>query len=75
MLDLKEILGEVELVLAQCYSDGWPVNRAAAGTDLSPITEVKGLYVVGDGAKGDEIEVDGIAMGVSKVIEHISHNL
>ncbi len=71
--DLKEILKgyEYEILVIQSFSDGWPVNRARAGRDCSNRTPVKGLYMVGDGAKGEDIEVDGIAIGVERVVKEI----
>ena len=57
--------------MVQCYRDSWPVNRVRAGYDPSPITPIKNLYVVGDGAKGDDIEVEGIALGVMEALSHI----
>ena len=71
--DIKEVLKgyEYDVLAVQSYSDGWPVNRVKAGTDISFRTPYNGLYVVGDGAKGDDIEVDGIALGVEEVIGKI----
>ncbi len=45
-----------------------------AGKDIGLETPCRNVFVVGDGAKGDAIEVDGIALGVEKVIESISHH-
>lgn len=60
------------LLMAQTYSDGWPVNRCRSGLDISPLTPFDGLYLVGDGVKGrGGIEVDGIAMGVEQVLSHV----
>ncbi len=72
--DLEEIFSgkEYEVLLVQSYSDGWPVNRSASGTDLKNITPIKGLYVVGDGAKGKGgIEVEGVALGVKDALQDI----
>jgi len=71
--DLKELLKgyDYEILAVQSFSDGWPVNRALAGSDVGCKTPVNGLYVVGDGAKGHDIEVDGIALGVEEVVEEI----
>jgi phytoene dehydrogenase-like protein len=58
------------LLLVQTYRDDWPVNRIASGFDLGNLTPVKGLYVVGDGAKGKGyIEVDGVAAGVKNLLD------
>ncbi len=72
--DLREIFKpkKFEVLLIQSYWDGWPVNRAASGQDIGGETPYSNLYVVGDGAKGrGGIEVEGIAMGVEEVINHI----
>jgi uncharacterized FAD-dependent dehydrogenase len=52
------------------YSANWPVNRISSGFDLGNLTPVKGLFVVGDGAKGKGgIEVEGVALGVRNMLE------
>jgi len=69
--DLEDIfLGDdYEVLMVQTYRDGWPVNRAGSGSDLGNTTPIKGLYIVGDGAKGKGgIEVEGVAMGVENTI-------
>ncbi|RLI70042.1 NAD(P)/FAD-dependent oxidoreductase [Archaeoglobales archaeon] len=67
--DLKEILKgyEYEILAIQSYTDGWPVNRVKAGMDVGIETPYNNLFVVGDGAKGDDIEVDGIALGIIRL--------
>ncbi|CAD7769111.1 NAD(P)-binding Rossmann-like domain protein [Candidatus Methanoperedenaceae archaeon GB37] len=60
---------EDDVLLVQTYIDE-PVNRALQGSDLDPITPIKGLYLAGDGVK-DGIEVEGIARSVETVIESI----
>jgi phytoene dehydrogenase-like protein len=58
------------VLLVQCYRDDWPVNRIASGFDLGNLTPIKGLYVVGDGAKGKGyIEVEGVAAGVMNLLD------
>ena len=55
--------------MVQTYRDGWPVNRAGSGLDMGNTTPIKGLYIVGDGAKGKGgIEVEGVALGVENTI-------
>lgn len=74
LLDLKRLFPDkkYELLLVQCYSNGWPVNRATSGSDIGNTTPVSNLYVVGDGAKGKGgIEVEGVALGVRDVIKKI----
>jgi len=62
----------LRLLLAQSYSDGWPVNRCRPGHDVSPSTPFEGLYLVGDGVKGrGGVEVEGIAMGVESALSSI----
>jgi phytoene dehydrogenase-like protein len=72
--DLKEIFPgkKYEVLLVQSYHDGWPVNRAASGTDPGNETPIPALYVVGDGAKGKGgIEVEGVALGVAATMKKI----
>ncbi len=72
--DLKDIFPgkKLEILVIQVHRDGWPVNRAFSGTDCGNLTPVKDLYIVGDGAKGKGgIEVEGIALGVTKALELI----
>ena len=72
--DLKAIFPgkKYEVLLIQSYHDGWPVNRAASGTDPGNETPIPELYVVGDGAKGEGgIEVEGVALGVAATMKKI----
>lgn len=74
LADLQNIFvgHKYEILLIQSYSAKWPVNRSSSGTDISNVTPVKGLYIVGDGAKGKGgIEVEGIALGVKNTMNHI----
>ena len=69
--DLEDIFhkDDYEVLMVQTYRNGWPVNRAGSGSDLGNTTPIKGLYIVGDGAKGKGgIEVEGVAMGVDNTI-------
>jgi phytoene dehydrogenase-like protein len=60
------------VLMVQSYHDDWPVNRVASGYDLGNLTPVKGLFVVGDGAKGHGgIEVEGVALGVQNALDLI----
>ncbi|AXI25571.1 hypothetical protein CFE53_05295 [Methanofervidicoccus sp. A16] len=60
-----------EILHIQTFRDDIPVNHASNGTDVDPIVD-KRLYLVGDGVKGKGgIEVEGIALGVSKVVSWI----
>ncbi|HID47346.1 MAG TPA: NAD(P)/FAD-dependent oxidoreductase, partial [Methanococcaceae archaeon] len=59
----------------QTFRDEIPVNHASSGTDVDPIVDRR-LFLVGDGAKGKGgIEVEGIALGVSKVVRWIENTL
>ncbi len=69
--DLEDIFKgkEYEVLMVQTYRNGWPVNRTASGSFTSNSTPIKGLYIVGDGAKGKGgIEVEGVALGVENTI-------
>jgi phytoene dehydrogenase-like protein len=72
--DLEQIFPnkDYEILLAQSYYNGWPVNRSSSGTDIGNTTPIEGLYVVGDGAKGKGgIEVEGVALGVKNTMNII----
>lgn len=72
--DLKRLFHDkkYEILLVQSYSNGWPVNRAASGSDIGNTTPIDNLYIVGDGAKGKGgIEVEGVALGVGNFIKEI----
>jgi phytoene dehydrogenase-like protein len=60
---------DYEIIAVQSFHDDWPVNRIMSGLDRGYKTPFKNLFVVGDGAKGDDIEVDGIALGVAKLLK------
>lgn len=69
--DLEAIFNgkEYEVLMVQSYRDGWPVNRAESGSCTSNTTPIRGLYIVGDGAKGKGgIEVEGVALGVENTL-------
>jgi phytoene dehydrogenase-like protein len=72
--DLKKMFAgkKYSVLLVQSYYDDWPVNRVASGYDMGNLTPVKGLFVVGDGAKGrGGIEVEGVALGVQNALDLI----
>lgn len=71
--DLKKLMGdrEYEILAIQSYSGDWPVNRVSAGRDVGFRTPFENLVVVGDGAKEDGIEVEGIALGVERAMEEL----
>ncbi|HUW66437.1 MAG TPA: NAD(P)/FAD-dependent oxidoreductase [Candidatus Nanoarchaeia archaeon] len=73
--DIKDLFpGEdYEVLMVQTYRDDWPVNRAGSGSDLGNSTPLKGLYIVGDGAKGKGgIEVEGVALGVANTMAQLN---
>lgn len=75
LADLKKLFPDkkYEVLLVQSYSNGWPVNRAASGSDIGNTTPVDNLYIVGDGAKGKGgIEVEGVALGVRNAMKEIT---
>jgi phytoene dehydrogenase-like protein len=72
--DLKNLFPgkKYSVLLVQTYHDDWPVNRVSSGYDLGNLTPVKGLFIVGDGAKGHGgVEVEGVAMGVQNALDLI----
>jgi hypothetical protein len=78
--DLRNILpgfdDNCQVLMVQSYRDHWPVNRVASGTHLSPETEIKGLYNVGDGIKPiGYMETEGVAAGVEKMLEKFNKDL
>ena len=71
--DIESLFGgkDYEIISIQSYGNGWPVNHASNGTDLNPIVR-DNLLLVGDGVKGvGGIEVEGVAMSVIAVLNHI----
>ncbi|NJD98509.1 NAD(P)/FAD-dependent oxidoreductase [Thermococcus sp. LS1] len=66
-----DIDNEGEILLIQTYLDGNPVNRVASG-QLVEDFPIRDIYVVGDAYKmPGGIEVDGIALGVMRVLEKL----
>ncbi|AEH24697.1 protoporphyrinogen/coproporphyrinogen oxidase [Pyrococcus yayanosii] len=68
--ELAEIFPGAEVIMVQVYRGSNPVNRVRAGMHLEfPLSDV---YVVGDSYRPPGgIEVDGIALGVMRVLERI----
>lgn len=69
--EVEELFPEGEVLMVQTYLDGNPVNRVASGQHLElPLEDV---FVVGDAYKGEGgIEIDGIALGVMKVLQRLN---
>ncbi|NPA47022.1 MAG: oxidoreductase, partial [Thermococci archaeon] len=64
-----ELDREGEILLVQTYLDGNPVNRVASGQAVEDFP-ISGVYVVGDAFRPPGgIEVEGIALGVMRVLE------
>jgi phytoene dehydrogenase-like protein len=58
-----------EILMVQCYHNGWPVNRTMSGKILGPETPVQGLYNVGDAIKPQGwVETEGVAAGVNAAL-------
>jgi len=73
--DIERLFGKAnyEILHIQTFRDDIPVNHASSGTDVDPIVDGR-LFLVGDGAKGKGgIEVEGIALGVSKIVKYIEN--
>ncbi len=72
--DIEKIFGDKdhEILLVQTFRNGFPVNRAVTGYDLDYKTPVQGLYLVGDSAKKETMEVDGISKNVLELYEYLS---
>ncbi|WP_423792497.1 NAD(P)-binding protein [Methanocaldococcus indicus] len=71
--DIERLFKDIDykILLIQSYFDGWPVNYVKSGISINNIISDR-FYLVGDGAKpSGGIEVEGIAMGVLKVYNHI----
>lgn len=67
--DFKE---HCRVLAAQCYRDGWPVNRAVSGQSVNPRTPVENLYLVGDAVKPrGYMETEGVAAGVREVLREL----
>ena len=72
LFNLKGI--DYDILHIQSYRDDIPVNHSSNGTDIDPII-YDNVFIVGDGAKGKGgIEVEGISMGVLKVVDYINNN-
>lgn len=74
--DLEEIIPDFKknchILAIQVFRGEWPVNHARQGLDASQTTPVKGLYLVGDGAKPSGfIMVEGVVESARRVVECI----
>ncbi|MCK4311064.1 MAG: NAD(P)/FAD-dependent oxidoreductase, partial [Methanomicrobia archaeon] len=75
--DVEKIFGdkEYEILLVQTFRNGFPVNKAANGHDFEQKTPIKGLYLVGDSAKKETMEVDGISKGILELYETLASSI
>ncbi|WP_456472321.1 NAD(P)-binding protein [Methanocaldococcus sp.] len=73
--DIERLFKNIDykILHIQSYRDGVPVNHVKSGIYINNKVNDK-LFLVGDGAKGKGgIEVEGIAMGVLKVVNYIGY--
>jgi phytoene dehydrogenase-like protein len=62
-----------KIVSTHVYRGVYPVNHASQGQDFKPVTEVKGLYLVGDGVKPrGYIMTEGVAKSVEIAVDAIT---
>jgi phytoene dehydrogenase-like protein len=73
--DLRRLFGDdfgtrVTVLTMSQYRGEWPVNRAAQGEDVSPVTDLAGLYLVGDAVKpSGYLMVEGVAESVYALLD------
>jgi phytoene dehydrogenase-like protein len=73
--DLRRIFGadfgtKVTILTMSQYRGEWPVNRAMQGEDVSPQTDLAGLYLVGDAVKpSGYLMVEGVAQSVNWLLD------
>jgi hypothetical protein len=73
--DLHRLFGadfgtKVTILTMSQYRGEWPVNRAMQGEDVSPETELAGLYLVGDAVKpSGYLMVEGVAQSVNWLLD------
>ena len=75
LADLRMLFGEAfekhcRILTMSAYRGEWPVNRVAQGEDLTPRTNVEGLYLVGDAVKPPGyLMVEGVAQSVNTFLD------
>ncbi|HEU0002151.1 MAG TPA: NAD(P)/FAD-dependent oxidoreductase [Ktedonobacteraceae bacterium] len=75
LTDLRMLFGAAfekhcRILTMSAYRGEWPVNRIAQGEDLTPRTEVQGLYLVGDAVKpSGYLMVEGVAQSVNTFLD------
>lgn len=62
-----------EILCIHVYQKSWPVNRLKQGEDISSKTDIRNLYLVGDGNKtSGRMMTEGIAHGVKNIVNEIT---
>jgi phytoene dehydrogenase-like protein len=75
LADLRMMFGETfekhcRILTISAYRGEWPVNRLAQGEDVTPQTEVEGLFMVGDAVKpSGYLMVEGVAQSVNQFLD------
>ncbi|MFI5274010.1 MAG: phytoene desaturase family protein [Ktedonobacterales bacterium] len=73
--DLRRLFGDdfgtkITILTMSQYRGEWPVNRMAQGNDVSPLTRLAGLYLVGDAVKpSGYLMVEGVAQSVNTLLD------
>ena len=61
---------KIRILTMSQYRGEWPVNRMAQGDDVSPRTDLAGLYLVGDAVKpSGYLMVEGVAQSVNALLD------
>ncbi|HEV2238904.1 MAG TPA: FAD-dependent oxidoreductase [Ktedonobacterales bacterium] len=75
--DLRRLFGDdfgtrVRILTMSQYRGEWPVNRIAQGEDVAPVTDLAGLYLVGDAVKpSGYLMVEGVAQSVNALLDEV----
>lgn len=74
--DLEKIIPgfrkNCRILAIQVFNGDWPVNYARQGQDASQITPIKGVYLVGDGAKPSGfIMAEGVVESARRVVARV----
>ncbi|HEV2457542.1 MAG TPA: FAD-dependent oxidoreductase [Ktedonobacterales bacterium] len=73
--DLRRLFGDdfgtrITILTMSQYRGEWPVNRLVQGADVTPVTELTGLYLVGDAVKpSGYLMVEGVAQSVNALLD------
>ncbi|MEO7001375.1 MAG: FAD-dependent oxidoreductase, partial [Ktedonobacterales bacterium] len=73
--DLRRLFGDdfgtkITILTMSQYRGEWPVNRLAQGSDVTPETNIAGLYLVGDAVKpSGYLMVEGVAQSVNALLD------